>query len=158
MSTERYTYPYPRPMVTVDAVIFRELAHGRELLLILRGHEPFAGHWALPGGFVGIEEDLDVAAARELAEETGLHGLGLRQLGAFGAPGRDPRGRTISVVYWGLAGPEAEIIAGDDAAEARWFDTGSLPPLAFDHDRIIEQALQWLEEEKERWQSKLPTR
>lgn len=148
MSAETYTYAYPRPMVTVDAVVFREKARHHEVLLILRGQEPFAGHWALPGGFIDMDEDLDAAVARELAEETGLCGLALRQLGAFGEPKRDPRGRTISVVFWGLAPAEAAPCAGDDAAAVRWFDVTALPPLAFDHDTIIAQALQRLNEER----------
>ena len=103
-------------MVTVDAVVFA-LGKGRtNVLLINRGKEPFKGRWALPGGFVGMDEELCVAAGRELAEETGLVGIELEQIGAFGKCGRDPRGRNISVVFMGIAGKDkTRVKAGDDA-------------------------------------------
>ena len=132
-----YTYEYPRPMVTVDAVVFRRRAGVSEVLLIRRGRDPFAGCWALPGGFVEMDETLDTAAARELEEETGLTGIALEQFHAFGDPGRDPRGRSIAVAYWGMAPEDAAVQGGDDAAEAAWFPISALPPLAFDHDGII---------------------
>ncbi len=132
-----YTYDYPRPMVTVDAAILSMREGKRHVLLIRRGRPPFEGSWALPGGFVEMDEPLEAAAARELAEETGLTGFALRQLHTFGDPGRDPRGRSISVVYWGEAPPDAVAIGGDDAAEAGWFPMDALPPLAFDHEKIV---------------------
>ena len=96
--------------------------------------------WALPGGFVEIDEDLDEGAKRELEEETGLTNIDLIQFKTYGKPGRDPRGRTISVVYYGfLTDENLKIMAGDDAAEASWFDFGKLPSLAFDHEQIIEE-------------------
>lgn len=98
--------------------------------------------WALPGGFVDMEETLEQAALRELAEETGLKGIGLEQLHAFSEPGRDPRARTISVVFFGFArSGNDRVQAMDDAAEAGWFGLDGLPPLAFDHEYILEVAL-----------------
>jgi len=103
----------------------------------------------LPGGFVGIDEPLEEAAARELMEETGLGDVSLEQLGAFGAPGRDPRGRTISVAFWTVlpAGRRFEPVGGDDAAAAGWFDVAGLPEMAFDHGQIVGCALQRLRRE-----------
>ena len=134
-----YTYEYPRPMVTVDMLLRRETASGAEILLIQRKNPPFANAWALPGGFVDENESLENAAARELAEETGLANLQLRQLHAFGDPGRDPRGHTITIVF-GATLPESATIrakAGDDARNIRWFSLDNLPELAFDHAKII---------------------
>jgi len=143
----KYVYDWPRPMVTADAAVFSYCDGRPRLLLIQRRREPYQGYWALPGGFVEIEEDLPQAAARELAEETGLKDLPLEQLRTFGRPGRDPRGRTITVVYFGLAGPDCgPIQAADDAAQARWFDLDHLPPLAFDHDEIARCAIEHLKQ------------
>lgn len=139
---KQYLYDYPRPMVTVDAVVFTERAGERALLLIQRKHDPYAGCWALPGGFVEIEESLESAVHRELEEETGLHGAHLEQLRAFGAPDRDPRGRSISIAYSGKVDWRAHAPrGGDDAADARWFPLNALPPLAFDHRDIVEYAV-----------------
>ncbi len=134
-----YTYPYPRPLVTVDIFLLRYQSGRLEILLIQRSGEPFAGQWALPGGFVDADESLEVAAARELAEETGFQNLPLTQLRAFGDPGRDPRGHTVTVVFGGFLPPDAAQLprAGDDARRANWFPLESLPPLAFDHREII---------------------
>ncbi|MBN2614828.1 MAG: NUDIX hydrolase [Bacteroidales bacterium] len=132
-----YTYAYPRPAVTVDAVIFRIRNHQREVLLIERRHPPFRHQWALPGGFVDMDEDLETAAGRELEEETGLKHILLHQFHAFGAPGRDPRHRTISVAYWGELETSQPIRAGDDAQKAQWFSLDELPKTAFDHEEII---------------------
>ena len=136
-----YTYRYPRPAVTVDCVVFG-IGEGKlHVVLIQRDRPPFAGHWALPGGFVEIEEPLEQAAQRELAEETSLTQIPLEQLHTFGQPGRDPRGRVISVVYFGLIRLDgAALQAGDDAREVRWFAWDRLPPLAFDHAEILEVA------------------
>ncbi len=131
---------YPRPSVTVDVVIFAGLADEPRVLLVRRKAPPFQGDWAIPGGFVEIGESLEQAAARELEEETGLRGIPLEQFAAFGDVDRDPRGRVISVAYLArLTGP-CEPRAGDDAAEARWWPLSALPPLAFDHARILEAA------------------
>lgn len=141
-----YTYVHPRPMVTVDAVVFRQTAADLEVLLVRRGHDPFAGCWALPGGFVDMDEDLVDAAARELAEETSLVGVALDQLGAFGRPGRDPRGRNICIAYVGvLEDSERTVTGGDDATEAGWVSARNPGRLAFDHDEILAAALAWLE-------------
>ncbi|MDA3880625.1 MAG: NUDIX hydrolase [Prolixibacteraceae bacterium] len=132
-----YTYKYPRPSITTDAIVLAKEGSTHYLLLIKRGNDPFIGKWALPGGFIEMDEDLEEACYRELVEETNLTGISLTQFATFGKPGRDPRGRTISVVFWGIADKKSAITAGDDAAEARWFDFNALPPLAFDHDFIL---------------------
>ena len=139
----KYVYDWPRPMVTVDAAVFAVTDAGVKLLLINRGHEPFKGQWAIPGGFIGIDEELDDAVARELAEETGLTGVQLEQMHTFGKPGRDPRGRQITVVYMGIIRQGLDRIkAGDDAAQAQWFDINALPPnMAFDHDEAAKFAI-----------------
>jgi 8-oxo-dGTP diphosphatase len=137
MARARYTYEYPRPAVTVDVVIVTREDRPR-VLLVRRKHDPFAGSWALPGGFVDMEEALDVAARRELREETGVEAPDLVQLHTFGAPNRDPRGRTISVVYLAEVDPGAvEPRAADDAAEVGWFSLQRPPALAFDHKDIL---------------------
>ncbi len=136
-----YTYAYPRPALTVDVVLLRPTEAGPEVLLIQRRHAPFEGRWALPGGFVEPDEPLEAAARRELAEETGLRGMALHQVAAFGDPGRDPRGWTVSVAFWGWVGTHPTPRAGDDASDARWWPVRDLPPLAFDHAAIIAAAL-----------------
>ncbi len=134
-----YCYDYPRPMVTVDVVVFAMRDGELEVLLVRRGRQPYAGQWALPGGFVDEDEALEAAARRELTEETALEDVFAEQLYSFGNPGRDPRGRTISVAYYALmSGDQAKTVrAGDDAAEAQWFAVNDLPELAFDHDQIV---------------------
>ena len=140
-----FIYDYPRPMVTVDAVVFAVRDDALEVLLIQRKHDPYEGQWALPGGFVDMDETLETAAARELEEETGLAGICLEQVHTFGDPGRDPRGRSISTAYVGLADPAKHTVkGGDDAADAAWFPVASLPALAFDHGLIVEYALERL--------------
>lgn len=136
-----YTYDYPRPAVTVDCLIFRKKPE-LQILLIQRKFDPFKDSWALPGGFVEIDEDLIEAAYRELEEETGLKNIELYQLQAFGKPGRDPRGRTISIVFWGIHHEQEEVEAGDDARNAAWFEIDRLPELAFDHEHILNVAFQ----------------
>jgi len=135
------TYTHPRMAVTVDVALFAG-GEAAEVLLIQRGKPPFAGRWALPGGFVDINERVADAAARELAEETGVSGVPLGFLGYFDAIDRDPRGRTLSLAFWGRIGKrDLALRADDDAADAGWFPITELPPLAFDHDRIISEAL-----------------
>jgi 8-oxo-dGTP diphosphatase len=142
-----YCYEYPRPAVTVDCVVFGYRAGGLRLLLIQRGVEPFAGQWALPGGFVRMEESLAEAARRELVEETGLNVSYLEQLLAFGAPDRDPRGRVISVAWYALVREEEHAPHGEsDAAEAEWFPADQVPALAFDHGSIVDAARRRLRE------------
>jgi 8-oxo-dGTP diphosphatase len=129
--------------VTVDIVIFSLLSRELHVLLIKRKHRPFEGQWAIPGGFIGIDEPLEQAARRELAEETGLRDVYLEQLYTFGDPRRDPRGRVVSVAYFALVRSDQETIRpADDASDVRWFAVHALPsPLAFDHDRIMTYAL-----------------
>ncbi|MCS7046595.1 MAG: NUDIX hydrolase [Gemmataceae bacterium] len=130
--------------MTVDVVLVSRERTPR-VLLIRRKHPPFAGKWALPGGFVEIEEDLDAAARRELEEETGIRVGRLEQLATFGAPNRDPRGRTISVVYLAHLDPRrVRPRPNDDAAEVAWFPLRKPPPLAFDHAEILKTARQRL--------------
>jgi 8-oxo-dGTP diphosphatase len=136
-----YCYRYPHPAVTTDAVIFT-ISNGKlKLLLIKRAFDPFKGSWAIPGGFLELNEDLDECAMRELKEETGLENIYLEQLHTFGKPGRDPRERVITVAYYAIvAGIDMEPTAASDAAEAKWFPIDRLPELAFDHDEIIDMA------------------
>ncbi len=139
----RYVYQWPRPMVTVDAVVFLNDDGKTKVLLIKRNKEPFKGRWVFPGGFVEMDEELADAAARELAEETGLVGVKLEQMHTFGTCGRDPRGRVISVAFVGTVKTDRIALkAGDDAAEAAWFDIDRLPPLAFDHNEMARMAIE----------------
>ncbi len=142
----KYVYDWPRPMVTVDAVVFAVTAGSIKLLLIKRGNEPFKGQWAIPGGFVGMDEELEDAVARELQEETGLTGVRLEQMHTFGTVGRDPRGRQITIVYMSIIKEELDRVkAGDDAAMAQWFDIDNLPPnMAFDHNTVARFAIEKL--------------
>jgi len=130
--------------VTVDIVIFT--IHSRELrvLLVKRGIPPFVGQFAIPGGFVHEDEDLDQAALRELKEETGVSEVYLEQLYSFGNPQRDPRGRVITVAYFALISADRPLKASSDAAEAKWWSLDTLPKLAFDHAMILEYALERL--------------
>ena len=130
--------------VTVDNVILCKKESKFRLVLVKRKNEPFKDKWALPGGFVEQDEDLPEAAKRELQEETGLVVEKNEQVGTFGKPGRDPRGRTISIVYLSLIHGEDQLHADDDAAEAAWFDIDNLPELAFDHSEIVKTAYQYL--------------
>jgi len=142
-----YTYDYPHPAVTVDIAVVTIHDNDLKVLLIRRAQEPYAGMWALPGGFVEIDESLRRAAWRELREETGVRASFLEQLGAFGHPDRDPRERVITVTYYALVANERlEVKAGSDAAEARLFSFADLPELAFDHSRILRRARARLKE------------
>ncbi len=134
-------YKYPRPAVTVDAVVFRKKTNNYEVLLIERKFPPYQGKWALPGGFVDMHEPLYDAVCRELQEETGLTDVTLQQLQTFGNLNRDPRGRTISVVYWGVVEENRVARAGDDAAKTKWFPVSNLPDMAFDHQNVMEKAI-----------------
>ncbi len=140
-------YDHPRAAVTADVALFCGPASARSVLLVLRGNEPFAGRWALPGGFVDEGERIEDAARRELREETGVDWKGaLLQVGAYGDPGRDPRGWTVSVAWTAHVGEDPlEAVGGDDAAEAAWHALSELPDLAFDHDTIVSDALKALE-------------
>ena len=137
-----YTYQYPRAALTVDCVVFGFDESELKVLLIQRALEPFKGKWALPGGFVHVDETLDEAARRELAEEAGLKNVFLEQLYSFGAVNRDPRERVISVTYYALvklSGHNPE--AATDAKKAKWFPVSKLPKLAFDHADMVVMAL-----------------
>ncbi len=140
-----YTYKHPHPAVTVDCAVFGLDDADLKVLLIRRKIEPFSGKWALPGGFVRIDESIDSAARRELSDETGLSRLYLEQLYTFGEPDRDPRERVISVAYYALVKLSAHTVqAATDAAEVAWFPVAELPKLAFDHERIVETAMKRL--------------
>ncbi len=131
----------PEIFVAVDAVIFKEIKEVVTVLLIQRKNEPYKDCWALPGGFVNKNEDIDVAVRRELREETHIVIADLKQLKAFGKPFRDPRNHVISVAYYGVAAPTAVAKAADDAKAVAWFPVETLPELAFDHVTIIDYAL-----------------
>jgi len=136
-----YSYEYPHPAVTVDIVIFTIRDDQLKLLLIRRAGEPYRGKWALPGGFVAMDEDLEQAARRELEEETGVAGVYLEQLYTFGKPDRDPRERVITVVYCALIpSDKLQLCAATDAEAVGWFGLDELPELAFDHPKIVEMA------------------
>ena len=138
-----YTYDYPHPAVTVDIVIFTIVDDDFKVLLIQRGIAPYEGMWAIPGGFVGLDESLRRAAWRELKEETGVHAAFLEQLSAFGHPDRDPRERVITVAYYALIPADRlEPKAATDARKAELFSMNDLPELAFDHAKILRRAHQ----------------
>ena len=143
-----YAYDHPRPSVTVDIILFTFHEGHLKVLLIRRKHPPYAGKWALPGGFVQIDEDLEVAALRELSEETNVNDIYLEQLYTFGQPGRDPRGRVITVAYFALLSTDQamsyQVHGETDADLAVWWSVYDLPDLAFDHGRVLQYALQRL--------------
>jgi 8-oxo-dGTP diphosphatase len=146
----KYVYNWPRPMVAADAAVFGFFAGKAKLLLVNRKYEPFKGKWCLPGGFVDTDEELEDAAARELAEETALAGVRLEQMHTFGNVGRDPRGRVITVTFMGIAAEgQNKLKAGDDATKAQWFDIEKLPKdLAFDHNEVVGFAIDKLKKRK----------
>ena len=136
-----YTYEYPRPALTADIVLLD--AERREVLLIRRGNEPFKDCWAFPGGFFDMDDDtIEATARRELKEETGVDDVGLEELCTASKKGRDPRGRTVTVVFAALVDRTKINAKGDDdAKEARWYGLDALPPLAFDHGEILQKAI-----------------
>lgn len=137
-----YTYAYPRPAVTVDIIVLQEKNNQKEILLIERLHEPFKNQWALPGGFIDLDEEIETAAYRELEEETSINRILLNQFRTYGKIGRDPRGRTISIIFYGELKDHDQIIkAGDDAKNLAWFSIEKLPVLAFDHGDIVQDFL-----------------
>lgn len=138
---KKHCYEYPRPAVTADIVLFHAAKTGLEVLLIRRAKEPFKDQWALPGGFVDENESLEDAAARELLEETGLRRARFKQVGAFGDPGRDPRGHTVSIAFAAILKSRPQAEGSDDAKEAAWHPVKRLPKLAFDHKKIVRAAL-----------------
>ena len=143
-----YSYEYPRPSVTVDIILFTFHEEQLKVLLIQRSHDPYAQKWALPGGFVEMDEDLHDAAMRELEEETGVTDVYLEQLFTFGEPNRDPRTRVITVAYFALLSADQmksqRLRASSDATDAGWRNIYALPELAFDHEKILQYALQRL--------------
>ena len=141
-----YCYKYPHPSVTTDCVIFGFDGTKLSVLLIERGVEPYKDRWALPGGFLKMNEDADTGAKRELKEETGLEGAYIQQFYTFTAPERDPRERVITIAYYALVRMQ-DVKGGDDAADARWFALDEVPQLAFDHDRILRKAEQALRQQ-----------
>jgi len=145
-----FTYNYARPAVTVDSVVFAMDRDVLKVLLIKRGRDPFKGHWAFPGGFVDYGETVEAAAARELAEETGVRDVHLAQLHTYSDPNRDPREPTVTIVFYGLtevAGHAPE--AGDDAGDVAWFPVDDPPQMAFDHADILVAARRRVAEQLE---------
>ncbi|MEI6679982.1 MAG: NUDIX domain-containing protein [Mariniphaga sp.] len=137
----KYTYQYPHPALTVDCVIFGFDGKSLRILLIERGVEPFKGEWALPGGFVRIDETVEEAAIRELQEETNVKGVYMSQLAVFSDVDRDPRERVVTVAFYALVKPsDYDVIGGDDAASACWFSLDNYPSLVFDHEQIVKAA------------------
>jgi 8-oxo-dGTP diphosphatase len=139
----KYHYKYPHPSVTTDCVIFGFDGTRLNVLLIERGNDPYKGCWAFPGGFLNMDESALEGAKRELYEETGLRDAYIHQFHAFSAPDRDPRERVISIAYFALV-RLTDVKAGDDAAKAQWFPLDEIPPLAFDHDKMLREALKAL--------------
>lgn len=142
-----YQYKYSHPAMAADCVVFGFDGKQLHVLLIERGLEPYKGSWALPGGFMKIDETVEQCALRELKEETGVEDIYLEQFHVFSAVGRDPRERVVTVAFLALVRKsDFRLIAGDDAAGASWFELGKLPPLAFDHHDIIDMARKRLPE------------
>ncbi|MGN0224047.1 MAG: NUDIX hydrolase [Muribaculaceae bacterium] len=145
-SNDNYTYQYPHPAVATDCVIFGYDGNRLQVLLVERGIEPFKGSWALPGGFVRENETAEDGARRELFEETGINHAYIKQLKAYSAVERDPRERVISIAFFALV-KSCEVKGGDDASQARWFNLDEVPRLAFDHQAILQDAVEALRRE-----------
>ena len=141
----QYTYKYPRPAVTADCVVMTKETTPL-VLLIERGFDPYKGCWAFPGGFMNMDETTEQCAIRELEEETGLEVTDRQQIGAYSKVDRDPRGRTITVAYLIVVDAPVAVIGQDDAAKAQWFPIDALPPLAFDHEDIMKDAINMIKE------------
>lgn len=145
MKDKKYCYKYPHPSVTTDCVVFGFDGIELNVLLVERGVDPFKGRWALPGGFINIDESAEECAKRELFEETGFREAFMEQLKTYSAPQRDPRERVITIAFYALV-KISEVKGDDDAADARWFPISQIPQLAFDHDLILRDALTRLRE------------
>ena len=143
-----YTYRYPHPAVTADCVLFCRDGQQLKVLLIERGNDPYKGCWAFPGGFMNMDESAEQCALRELQEETGLVVGGLRQLGAYSAVDRDPRERVITVAFYAVI-DQLPVQGGDDAAQAQWWPINAIPPLAFDHEQILRDAIERIVTDKQ---------
>jgi 8-oxo-dGTP diphosphatase len=140
-----YSYKYPHPAVTTDCVIFGFDGIGLNVLLVERGLEPYKGRWAFPGGFLRMDETANEGALRELKEETNVDNVYIEQLQAFSDVDRDPRERVITIAFYALVRPsDYDVIGGDDAVRAKWFPIDKVPPLAFDHERILRFAMKEL--------------
>ena len=146
MGKKKFTYDYPHPAVATDCVVYGFDGHELKILLIERGIEPYKGMWALPGGFLRMDETAEQCAVRELQEETGLSLTYLKQFKTFSDVNRDPRERVISIAFYALA-QKSDVQGGDDAAQARWFALNEVPRLAFDHDYILRKAMEKLRED-----------
>ena len=145
MEEKKYCYKYPHPAVTTDCVIFGFDGSELQVLLIERGIEPFKGKWAFPGGFLNMDETAGEGAMRELKEETGLENAYIEQFNTYSEPGRDPRERVITIAHYALVRIQ-EVKGGYDAAKAQWFPIDEVPQLAFDHDKILRDAMRKLRE------------
>ena len=145
MEEKKYCSKYPHPAVTTDCVIFGFDGSELQVLLIERGIEPFKGKWAFPGGFLNMDETAGEGAMRELKEETGLENAYIEQFNTYSEPGRDPRERVITIAHYALVRIQ-EVKGGDDAAKAQWFPIDEVPQLAFDHDKILRDAMRKLRE------------
>lgn len=144
---KKYEYRYPHAALTADCVVFGFTGRELKVLLIERGLEPYKGMWALPGGFMRIDETIEQTARRELQEETGVSQIFMEQFKVFSTVNRDPRERVVTVAFLALVRPnEYNLLAGDDASDARWFNEEYLPPMAFDHAEIISAAREYLKE------------
>lgn len=146
MEQQKYCYKYPHPSVTTDCVVFGLDGNQLKVLLIERGRDPYKGCWAFPGGFLNIDEAAEDGVLRELKEETGLVLASARQFHAFSAPDRDPRERVITIAFYAVVRVQ-DVQGGDDAARAAWFSLDALPRLAFDHEEMLQQALEALRQQ-----------
>ncbi|MBP5682794.1 MAG: NUDIX hydrolase [Bacteroidales bacterium] len=145
MNRQQYAYDFPHPALATDCAVFGFDGQCIKILLVKRGIEPFKGLWALPGGFLRMNETTEECIRRELHEETSLSPEVIEHFGVFSALDRDPRERVVSLAYYSLV-KQSEVVGGDDASDARWFALGALPTLAFDHKEILDKALQTLRE------------
>ena len=150
MEEKKYCYKYPHPAVTTDCVVFRLENGTLKTLLIERGNEPYKGYWAFPGGFLNMDENAEQGALRELEEETGLKLKHVEEFGTFSTVDRDPRERVISIAFFGIT-EASEVKGADDAAKAQWFLIDEIPPLAFDHNEMLEKALSRLRKDHQEY-------
>ena len=143
-----YTYKYPHPAITADCIVFACQNEKTQVLLIKRGSEPCKDMWALPGGFMNIDESAEEAATRELKEETGIDVKEVTQVGAYSKVDRDPRERVITIAFYTVIDNPVKAVGQDDAKQAEWFTLDNLPTLAFDHSEILSAAIGMLKKNK----------